>query len=458
MGRRRDMVKDVHRGIAGMLYAVLAGLVLLLVGVALATAREAAADEEFLYRLGGGEPVSIGASDRTRTREFGVSAEWDANLMCGSFDVGHSIGNQLNGVTGAFQQVMGEVVQTAQGVVASLPALAIQRLNPGLYDLLQNGVLEASQEFRIARMRCDEVTRDMGEKLAHEGWTAVANANYWRRQMAAGGRDILDVSEEAEASGGDEGVGWTGGEPKGGVDQDPIDAPADVAGAGLNLALGRPAEDRSAVGEGACGGSRICQIWGSPAALEAWMRQVVGSMEIRTCDGCEKLRATAGQGLASVYRDHRKELEEVLVAEVNSTDIPSAESLAALEAPGYRVSRRVIEAVREEEDGEALARRIAAEVALAKALDEALLARAAIVAGLSEPNVANNAVGSRAALDGLDKLDADLAVLEREMRMRSALAGNTTAAVLQRRAARRLGTVVGEAPATGTLSEGAPVE
>ena len=456
MGRRRDMVKDVHRGIAGMLYAVLAGLVLLLVGVALATAREAAADEEFLYRLGGGEPVSIGASDRTRTREFGVSAEWDANLMCGSFDVGHSIGNQLNGVTGAFQQVMGEVVQTAQGVVASLPALAIQRLNPGLYDLLQNGVLEASQEFRIARMRCDEVARDMGDTLAHGGWTGVANADYWRRQMALGGKDILDVSDEAEEEGGEEGVTWIGGEKRGGADQAGIRAVADVAGAGMNLLLGRRAEDRSPVAEAVCGEAAICRAWGSPENLEAWVTKVVGEVEVWTCHGCEKVRASAGLGLASVYRGYRSAMETALVAEVGREEFTTDEALAAMRGGGgFRVSRLLIEAIRTEPAAEAVARRVAGELALGRTIEEAGMARRALWAGMREANVAINAVALREVVRAVDELDAEMAQMEMELAVKSRLASGTSVAVLQRDAARTMRRPVeGEPP--GGFAEGAP--
>ena len=150
---------------------------------------------------------------------------------------------------------MGNVIQTAQGVVASLPALAIQRLNPGLYDLLQNGVLEAGQEFRVAKLQCDEVVDDMGDRLAHEGWSSVAKADFWRSQIELGGRDVVQVAEEADTSGADRGVSWVGGTPAGGDGQDPIEAVGDVAAAGYNLLLGRSAADTSAVGPAACGDS-----------------------------------------------------------------------------------------------------------------------------------------------------------------------------------------------------------
>jgi len=166
----------------------------------------AAADDELIYRLGGGEPLSLGPSARASTLRLGVGAEWNANLACGSFDIATSIRNQLNGITGAFQEVMGNVIQTAQGVVASLPALAIQRLNPGLYDLLQNGVLEAGQEFRVAKLQCDAIVDDMGDRLAHEGWSSVAKADYWRSQIALGGRDVVQLAEEADTLGTDRGI------------------------------------------------------------------------------------------------------------------------------------------------------------------------------------------------------------------------------------------------------------
>jgi len=174
-----------------------------------------AGDDELIYRLGGGEPLSLGPSARASTLRLGVGAEWNANLACGSFDIATSIRNQLNGISGAFQDVMGNVIQTAQGVVASLPALAIQRLNPGLYDLLQNGVLEAGQEFRVAKLQCDEVVDDMGDRLAHEGWSSVAKADFWRSQIELGGRDVVQVAVEADTSGADRGISWVGGAPAG---------------------------------------------------------------------------------------------------------------------------------------------------------------------------------------------------------------------------------------------------
>ncbi len=424
--------------------------------MAMTAAVPAVADDELLYRLGGGEPISLGPSARASTLRLGVSAEWNANLVCGDFDVAHSIRNQLNGVSGAFQEVMGNVVQTAQGVVASLPALAIQRLNPGLYDLLQNGVLEAGQEFRVAKLRCDEIADDMGDRLAHEGWSAVAKADYWRRQIDVGGRDVLEVAEEADASGADGGVPWVGGTAKGGAGQDPIEAVGDVSKAGYNLLLGRAAGDESAVGPAACGDSDICRVWDDPDDMAEWMRKAVGEIEVRTCDGCRKVASQAGLGLPAIYRREKSDLANLLGPLVQTDAVPGDALLAGLTGGGgFRVTRRLIEAIREEPRPAEMANRLAGELAVGRVLEQAAMARRAMLAGMREPHVAGNEAALAQAERAVAELDREIRQMEVELRVKSVVASNSSVAIL-RRAGIRKRVPVWEASPGGSLREGAP--
>ncbi len=61
--------------------------------------------------------------------ELGFGIGWKANLMCGNFDIKTTVRNQLNGVTEGFKDLMGNIIQSATGAVASMPALIIQRAN-----------------------------------------------------------------------------------------------------------------------------------------------------------------------------------------------------------------------------------------------------------------------------------------------------------------------------------------
>ena len=223
-----------------------------------------AADDEFFYRLGGGVPIGSGPTNRTSTVRFGTGLAWNSDLTCGNFDINTSITNQLNGLSGAFQNLMGNVIQTASGVVASLPALVIQRLNPGLYDLLQNGVLQAGEEFHLAEASCEAIVGQMSTTIESEGWDGLARSGWWRQEAQAGTADILDVKDAAETAGLDAGVPWVGGVQAGGAGQPAIEVTEDAAVAGMNLILGRNPDDVSAVPVGVCNGARICETWASP--------------------------------------------------------------------------------------------------------------------------------------------------------------------------------------------------
>jgi len=415
-----------------------------------------AADDALIYRLGGGEPLSLGPSAQASTLRLGVGAEWNANLACGSFDASTSIRNQLNGISGAFQEVMGNVIQTAQGVVASLPALAIQRLNPGLYDLLQNGVLEAGQEFRVAKLQCDAIVDDMGDRLAHEGWSSVAKADYWRSQIALGGRDVVQLAEEADTLGTDRGITWVGGTPAGGDGQAPIEAVGDVAAAGYNLLLGRGAADTAAVGPTACGDSDLCKVWDNPEEMAEWVRRAVGEIEVRTCEGCRKVASQAGLGLASMYRAERSDIANLLRPLVQTDVVPSETVLAGLSGGGgFRVSRRLLEAIREEPRPADVADRLAGELAVGRVLEQAAMARRALLAGMREPHVAGNAAALEEARWALEELDREIRQMELELRVKTVIASNTAVAVLRRASLRRRVPVF-EASPGGTLREGAP--
>ena len=136
-------------------------------------------DDEFYYLLGGGEPVTRSASNRPSTFEIGGSVAWNTDLMCGNFDMSLSVEEQLRGIKGSFSDLMDNVISAATGAVASLPALVIQKVNPALYDLLQNGVLQASEEFHLAQTSCEEIVGIMDEAIAHNGWESVAKGGYF---------------------------------------------------------------------------------------------------------------------------------------------------------------------------------------------------------------------------------------------------------------------------------------
>lgn len=428
---------------------------LLVLLVAWPVSGHAQSDDEFYYRLGGGLPIGVGATNRANTLTLGGGVTWNADLTCGNFDISTSISNQLNGISGAFQDVMGNVINTATGVVASLPALAIQRLNPALYDLLQNGVLQASEEYRVAELQCKEIVATMEENVSSGGFEALAKQNAWRNASAAGGDIVQDV-DTIEANGGDAGVEGPGGVMEGGAGQEPIRTVGSGVVAGINSLTGRAPDDVAPITATQCGGARVCQVWDTPAEAEGWITDVVGEVEIRTCTGCDKLESRAGMGMQNKYEAQMRQIQNLLTPMVNGTGPINETTLSSLQGgEGFQVSRRVIEAIREEKDRVSIVNRLSAELAMSRTLERALLARRVLLAGMKEPSIANNDLKLEHLGGALDQVEGDIETMMYELDVRAKLASNTTVALLRRQSIRNQGASVIEDRATEQFDEGA---
>ncbi|MEM9257500.1 MAG: integrating conjugative element protein [Pseudomonadota bacterium] len=411
---------------------------LLYAGFALAvTSVTVQADDEFYYLLGGGEPVTQAATNRAATSTIGGSIRWNNDLMCGNFDMSLSVQNQLQGLEGSFSDLMDNVISAATGAVASLPALIIQKVNPALYDLLQNGILQGSEEFHIAKAECEDIVERMGDVIDGNEWEAAARGGWWSGRSVAGG-DILDAKDDADSDGLDEGVTWAGGAQRGGAAQPPVLVVEDTAKAGFNMLLNRnPTNSTSA--STVCAEAYICRRWDNPQAFSDWMVAVVGEKTVRTCEGCDKVETQAGMGLPRQIEVEQEQIALDLEALVLTDAAPTADELEEVSGgPGMRITRRVVEALREEdpENQEILIARIASEMALSRIMEMAVVARRAILAGSKEPNIANLEVAQEDLGEYIAELEREMDNILYELEVRERIASNTAVAVLQRQQAR----------------------
>src|SRR5690606_16323946 len=165
--------------------------------------------DDVLYSIGGGRAVSM--SGAANMRSIGVGMGWNSNLVCGDMSLTTTLQNQLNGVTNGFQNIMSTVIQNATAAVASLPALIIQRADPGLYNLLTNGVLQARLDFDRSKMTCRAIAGRMADMAGGQlGWDQLAEGMALKQAVA--GSDAVSAIDAAESSRGNLGVPWVGGE------------------------------------------------------------------------------------------------------------------------------------------------------------------------------------------------------------------------------------------------------
>lgn len=398
-----------------------------------ARANGSAINDTVLYSIGGGHAVSM--SRAPGMHSGGVGVGWNSNLICGDMSLTTTLENQLNGITEGFQAIMSNVIDSATAAVASLPALIIQRADPGLYNLLTNGILQARLDFDRSKLTCRTVANRMADLAAEQlGWDQIAEGMALKTAVAS--TDAVSAINEAEDSRGNGGVTWIGGQNAGGEGQEAIRIVGDVTRAGYNLLNGRSVTDTSSIDEAACSDRLTCRTWSSPGVAAAWAIRVLGEKEHRTCDTCTKTQTTPGVGLTPLIQEEYEVKVQALQGLVAGTQTLSIENLEAAGSRAVPVTRSVIEALRDESDQDLLGKRLASEVALSSVLEKALLLQRTLLTGRKEPNIAANRLAQEAIAHESDLLEQEINNLKTELELTRSLTGNSPMAIMQRQGER----------------------
>lgn len=396
----------------------------------------ATVSDDVYYRIGGADIATRSAS-RMNTIGFGIGANWNGLQMCSGLDLEATVTNQLNGLSNGFKNMMTNVVQQATAAIASLPALIIKRANPDLYDLLNNGVLQARVDFDKGQLNCQRFTELMDEAMSNTSWDRMASAKAWEEKIDQMGGDAVTVQEEVAKESGNKGVTWVDGTQRGGRGQLPISVTQDTVIAGYNILNGRSsAGDLSPVSSGSCTGE-LCRHWSNPEDAAEFMARVVGEQVVRTCEGCEKSRTTAGVGLTPIIAEEQEKIHAALQDLVDGKTAITEENLSTASGGSMRTSRSLVEALRRDPDQQVLVQRLSAEMALVRVLEQAVSANRAMLAGMKEPNIANVADAMSTNDRSLSTLEREISMIKLELDLRNSISNNTAMTILERRAGRR---------------------
>ncbi|MFZ7240849.1 integrating conjugative element protein [Avibacterium avium] len=386
--------------------------------------------DKIYYQIGGGSGYMTPPTRAKSLKaiEFGIG--WKANLMCGNFDIKTTVKNQLNGLTEGFKDLMGNVIESAKGAVASLPAMVIQRANPQLYDLLTNGVYQGRIDFNRLKTSCEAMSKQLADYTLNGRWAKSADLENYK-DIVANEPDAQKAQKKSEDNKGKKGKEWVGGQKRGGENQKQIKLIEDVSKAGYNLLHNRNALDESALTGKSCTGA-TCQVFDTPQKLSDFLTRTIGEQSISTCtEDCGSTTSSkAGVGLAPAIEEENVQTVEKL-EQVLNMDTPSREMLAELSSNTIPVTRGLIEALREDPDVEVLSQRLSAEIATAKVMEKMLLARRAILAGMREPYVAADQNAQQELEKALNKIDLEISQVKLEMDMQKMITSNTASVVIQ---------------------------
>nr|WP_220780175.1 integrating conjugative element protein [Shewanella sairae] len=361
------------------------------------------------YTLGGGNVISAPAREGHLTQKT-LGIGWDMNLQCGNLDPGLTVKNQLNGITDGFQDMMGSMLENATSAVMSLPGYFIQKEDPGLYDLLTNGVLQGKFDFDNGKNSCEDMTDWMGDKLASTDWTELSKAQSWTSEAKNG--DAVQAKKNVEQNSGNDGVVWKGGQKAGGQGQPAIQITKDTAGAGFELLTdGQSAQKK----EG------LYRYWDTSEELTTWLTGAVGDVTTQTGIDKSKEGAVAGIGLSAEVSHQtarmQQELQDAMESDIGSASFP----LAFIQALKQDPARDIIEP------------RVVSEVALIQTIDKALLARRALIAGKNERYIALNKVAQIDIDKAIAQLENEINILQFEANARKQFSSNVINEVIHRK-------------------------
>lgn len=393
------------------------------------------------YKIGGGSVIASNYMF-SHPNTIGIGIKWNANLMCGNFDIKSTIANQLNGVTDGFNNIMSNVINNAKGAVASLPALIIQRSNPQLYDLLTNGILQAKLDFSDIKMSCKQMANKMADYADSSGLTQAAKIENFSTLLNNNKVDAIRVEKQVEEEAGKNGINWIGGQKKGGDKQEPIKITSDVAQAGYNSLINRSVVDTSFVTDFQEKG-KIYQTWQRPSDAQAWITDVIGERELSTSINANGNNSgKPGRGLNPKTQEYYESYYRDLIDLINGTKDINSTTLDSLNNGSLNVTRGVIESLREDSERGMLANRLASEMALSRTIDEALMARRILLAGRKEPNIASNEQIQSKIMAQIAELDQELGQIKLEYDMRKSISGNTLSEIYERKLARQKGAII----------------
>jgi len=399
-----------------------------------------AVSDQLYYSLGGGSVISQPGT-RLHMQKIGMDLGWHSDLICGNFDISTTIGNQLNGLTSGYQNLMSEVIQAATAAVASLPAMIIQRSNPGLYNLLSNGVLQGNVAFDKAQLNCQNMARKMADYSSPSKWTQASVTQEYKALTQSGDKDAVRLNESGNKNTGKTGTTWIGGQKRGGKNQPAIKPTHDLTAAGFNMMTNQPVLSTGSVSESQCQG-RVCQKFRNSRQAAEEVVRVLGETSIRTCqkgndctsgeDEDQPGTSRAGTGFAPMLEETTKTNTALLVKLVNGSEKPTPANLSRLKTGSLTVTPSVIKALQRDPDNSALTARLAAELAMADTIETALLMRRMLITGLSEPNAAAQPEAREEGEKRIEVLDREIAMLKQEMEIRQLLARNAVLTILER--------------------------
>lgn len=426
----------------------------------LSTQQVAASNEGIYdYVVGGGNPI-MGSSNRAAF-EPNAGIAWNNTMSCTDFSLDHSLKSGFD--TGQIKQLQASAIGLLKDTFnpVGLIGTAIRRADPGLYETIMNGVEQIKGDFNLGLASCEEAQESILDQVMGGDGKKMARAERWslNSKKAENGGSFDIITESSMKGLGDEGIS-IGNDKKGGVGQPPIQSVKETIKYGFDALSGK---DSGGGGGGGIFGSfgalslsmmsaqalngdtqtEPVKIFENEAQAEQFVVEVIGESIIRTCEGCPPIQAIPGRGIKNMLDNERTKLyDEIKKAIEIKTNTLKNSDLKHLSAhDSVIVNKEVIIALKKmsNEIREGYISSLASDIALARISNRLIFVRQVLSIGRH----ASELTAIEAIQDDMkmkiSKIDDELDLLEREIRIKRFMSRNAAVAILERERALRKG-------------------
>lgn len=399
---------------------------------------------EYYYKLGGDSDLYVPPVNRDQTVTIGGFVN-TSGLNCNMFNPTVSLTNTLNDLKNSVHGIPSGVLDNLKGSVAGYPLYKLQQYMPGLYNILQNTSAGNQNEFALRVADCQATKRAFEEGNSPlSGMLTVSDSQGWidAAQRARQGEsvDITKTAKEIAQKGEDYGLPWVHRESgnAGGKNQVAIKVINDVVIAGYNLLLtpSRKLDSTDKAPTEALKSNRFVQFWPSPSHAANWAVMVLGDIQISHRQESGYRDAQAGIGLSTLLHSCPKtaasstcvsNVAAALWMLVDKKWPLTEENLRKISASNVVITDEIITSIMRmpREQQIMTVSKLAEEIAIQNLLDEAIMLRHLLQAGMQIQEVQNLKPAQRMVQAALTKLDKEIHSLSFESEVRKKMMTKT---------------------------------
>ena len=395
-------------------------------------------------------PPVNGSAQLTIGGNINAYSQSSCSMLNKVFSISESFKNIKSSVTSSLTPIIAK----AQGSIVGIGMYKLQQMNPGMYDLIQNTNFDFTEEFNLKVANCQEKMKNLqnGGGL-YENILQVSDTQGYLDMLKSnedtnGNKiDIVSKTNELEQKRGEWGIPWihrsegnSGGTQNG---QKPIKLTSDVIIAGFNVMLnsGRALDDDKifSPNDDKAG---IARYWESPKKAAEWGTYVLGETQITMKQDKEQQESTAGYGLSSVINNCPQltrngdtcitNVQDWLWKLVNSKTEPTDDDLKKISPENFVITSDVITTIQnmQFEDRMVAVSSLAEKVATQNVINEALMLRRVIAAGLRVQEIQNVKEIRESIQRTQQNLDYDIKSVLFEHEARQKMMGSTVKGIL----------------------------